>query len=288
MATPLGAGPGTDTGAPLLLLGASGATGQFLIQRLAGQGVMLMAVSRGQPRERHPHVIWLQQDMDAGPVDVQSSVLISLGPLAHALRHVEHSSRLGRVIALSSASTQFKMQSPDDDERALMVRLLELEADLDEICRQRDIDLTLLKPTMIYGGQGDANVSRIGGLTSRLKWLPYCGRGLRQPVHADDLARLIVDCLALGRQSVGSWLLGGGESLDYPAMLKRISSARVHSNRLVRLPLFLMRALLSVAHASGRLQDIRPIMLARQRMDLVVDDTPARERLGWQPRPFRP
>ena len=281
-------GLGAAAGAPLLLLGASGATGQFLIQRLAGQGVMLMAVSRRQPEQGQPHVIWLQQDLDAGPAEVESSVLISLGPLVHALRQVEQAPRLGRVIALSSASTRFKAQSPDDDERELIVRLVELEADLQELCRQRDIDLTLLKPTLIYGGKDDANVSRIGGLAARMKWLPYCGRGLRQPVQADDLARLIVDCLALGRPSAGSWLLGGGESLEYPAMLGRISSARGRSNRLLRLPLWIMKVLLAAAHASGRMQDIRPVMLTRQQVDLVVDDTPARERLGWQPRPFRP
>lgn len=281
-------GSNADAGAPLLLFGASGATGQFLIERLAGQGVMLMAVSRRQPQHGQPHVIWLQQDLNACPAEVESSVLISLGPLVHALRQVEQAPRLGRVIALSSASTRFKAQSPDDDERALMVRLIELEADLQEVCRQRDIDLTLLKPTLIYGGTDDANVSRIGGLASQMKWLPYCGRGLRQPVHADDLARLIVDCLALGRSSAGSWLLGGGESLDYPAMLSRISSAHGRTNRLVRLPLWTMKVLLAAAHASGRMRDVRPVMLARQQVDLVVDDTPARERLGWQPRPFRP
>lgn len=281
-------GSGADAGAPLLLLGASSATGQFLIKRLAGQGVMLMAVSRRQPKHGQPHVIWLQQDLDAGPAQVESSVLISLGPLVHALRQVEQAPRLGRVIALSSASTRFKAQSPDADERSLMARLVEMENDLQELCQQRDIDLTLIKPTLIYGGQDNANVSRIGGLASRMRWLPYCGRGLRQPVHADDLARLIVECLAMGSQSAGIWLLGGGETLDYPTMLNRISSAHGKTNRLLRLPLWAMRALLTVAHAAGRLQDIRPMMLARQRVDLVVDDTPARERLGWQPRPFRP
>jgi len=29
-------------------------------------------------------------------------------------------------------------------------------------------------------------------------------------------------------------------------------------------------------------------IVARQRMDLLVDDTSAREGLGWHPRPFRP
>ncbi|MFU8833050.1 MAG: NAD-dependent epimerase/dehydratase family protein, partial [Wenzhouxiangella sp.] len=179
-------------GAPVLLLGGSGPVGGFLIERLAGQGALLMAVSRQQPIQSAEHVIWLQHDLDQGPADVEPSVLISLGPLRHALDQVRTAGRIGRVIALSSASTLFKMSSSDPAERALMAELTETEESLTEACRAREIDLTLLKPAMIYGTDQNANVERVAGLIGRLRVAPYCGQGLRQPVHADDLARLIV------------------------------------------------------------------------------------------------
>ncbi|MCH8478230.1 MAG: hypothetical protein LAT56_09825 [Wenzhouxiangella sp.] len=285
MAASLSAG---SQAAPLLLLGASGPIGSFLLERLAGQGVMIMAVSRRQPAHADNGAIWLQHDMDLGPAAVEPSVLVSLGPIRHALAQVEHGHRLGRVIALSSASTLFKTQSRDPVERDLMAELIELEQALEYACARRDIALTLLKPTMIYGGGKDRNVSRIGGLVARLGAVPYCGRGLRQPVHADDLAKLIVHCLKLGRLGAGKYLLGGGETLSYPELLRRIASARGRRLRLIRLPAFLVRPLLRVAHGLGHLTDIRPAMIDRQAMDLVVDDQPARERLDWHPRPFRP
>jgi nucleoside-diphosphate-sugar epimerase len=277
------------SGAPILLLGGSGITGRFLIERMAGQGVHLLAVSRYQPARADDHVIWLQHDLETGPVNSESNVLISLGPLSHALGEVEASGpRLGRVIALSSASTAFKMNSPDVQERQLMSSISADEDRLNELCAQRNIDLTLLKPTMIYGAGRDANVSRVGALVRRLGLIPYCGRGLRHPVHADDLARLVVDCLIGGRATTGSWLLGGGEALDYPTMLSRIAAAGGRPVRLVRVPAWSIKLALLLAHASGRLRDVRPVMLERQKTDLLVDDQPAREFLDWNPRPFRP
>lgn len=278
------------SGAPVLLLGASGSIGQFLIKRLAESEVTLLAVSRRQPAMAlaGSGVIWMQHDLDQGPLEAQANVLVGLGPIRHVLEQVRQGRGIGRVVAMSSASTLFKAQSPDAAERALMTKLIELEDQLEAECRERDIDLTLLKPALIYAPGLDANVSRVAGLIARLRVVPYCGRGLRQPVHADDLARLVVDCLLRGRATVGRWLLGGGETLAYPDMLRRIAERHGQPARLVPVPASLMKVVLKGAHAMGRVLDIRPVMLDRQKIDLVVDDAPARERLGWDPRPFRP
>jgi nucleoside-diphosphate-sugar epimerase len=282
------AGGATRAEQPILVLGASGAVGGFLIERLRSRGVTLLCVSRRQPQWNAAGVLWLQQDLSLGPVEADASVLVSLGPARHALDQVCRSRRLGRVVALSSASTLFKSDSPDHEERALMAELNDLEQRLEVECNARSIDLTLIKATMIYGSGSDANVARVAGLLSRLGLAPYCGRGLRQPVHADDLAALVVECLARGRAAAGTWLVGGGESLSYPAMLNRIASATGRHCRLVPVPGLVMKTAVRLAHWSGRLRDIRPVMIDRQRRDLVVDDQPARENLGWRPRPFRP
>lgn len=275
-------------GAVILLLGASGPVGRFFIERTAGQNVRCIAISRRDPVAAWPHVTWLRHDLERGPADVRAGTLVSLGPLAHALSQVEQGVGLGRVVALSSASTLFKRHSADWGERRQMAGLAQCEEALAQACREREIVLTLLKPTMIYGGGQDANVSRIGGLVSRLRFVPVAGRGLRSPVHADDLARLAVESVILGPKSAGTWLLGGGEALTYPDMVRRIAAARGRSIRLLRLPAWLLKTAVGAAHLAGRMRDIKPAMIERQAMDLVVDDTPAREQLGWNPRPFRP
>jgi len=277
-----------SSSAPILVLGATTACGQFLLDRLKDQGVRLLAVSRKPPDHAEPHVLWLEQDLDQGAVSLEANVVISTGPLIHAIRQLDATPRVGRIVAISSASTEFKAQSDDLQERALIKGLIDQEEQLQARCRQRGVALTLLKPTMIYGGHRNANVRRIAALSERLAWIPYCGRGLRQPVHADDLARLIVGCLIQGANSAGTWLVGGGETLDYPVMLARICSAQGRRPRLIRLPAWLIGGVLAVAHSIGRLEDVKSVMLRRQAMDLIVDDSPAREHLEWNPRPFRP
>jgi nucleoside-diphosphate-sugar epimerase len=274
--------------AVILLLGASGPVGRFFLDRTAGQPIRVLAVSRHDPLKAWPHVTWLQHDLERAPADVRAGTLVSFGPLAHALTQVEQGIGLGRVIALSSASTLFKKQSADRAERRQIAALNQCEEALQSACRERDIVLTLLKPTMIYGGGRDANVTRIAGLVSRLPVVPVAGRGLRAPVHADDLARLAVECVISGPRSAGTWLLAGGETLAYPDMLRRVAAVEGRSIRLLRLPQWLMKPAVRAAHLAGRLRDINPAMIQRQAMDLVVDDTPAREQLGWNPRPFRP
>lgn len=277
-----------NQGPVILLLGASGAVGGRVLERSAGRDVRVLAVSRRAPRRPWEHVTWLEHDLDRGPADVRTPTMVSLGPLFHALQQVEGSPGIGRVIALSSASTLFKRHSPDATERSQMRGLADIETQLIEACRVRDINLTLLKTTLIYGGEHDANLDRIAGLARRLPRIPVAGRGLRQPVHADDLARLIFDCLIAGPASEGDWLIGGGETLSYPDMIARVASAAGHRAKVARVPMWLMKSALAGAHLLGRLKDINAAMIERQAMDLVVDDTPAREQLGWNPRPFRP
>lgn len=274
--------------AVVLVLGASGPVGRCFLERTRDQRIRAIAVSRRVPEQSWPHVTWLQHDLEREPADVRTGALVSFGPLAHALTQVEQGRGLGRVIALSSASTQFKRRSSDRAERRQMAAMLECEKALKNACRERDIVLTLLKPTMIYGDGSDGNVSRIGGLVRRLPFVPVAGRGLRAPVHADDLARLTVECLIAGADSAGTWLLAGGEALTYPEMVRRIAAAEGRSVRLLRLPAWLTKPAVRAARLTGRLKDVSPAMIDRQAMDLVVDDTPAREQLGWDPRPFRP
>ena len=283
MATPLAQAP------VVLVLGASNAVGRCFLGRAAGRSeLQLLAVSRQQPMSSQAGTIWLQHDLSQGPVSVMATALISFGPIGLAVRQFEATPTIGRVLALSSASTEFKADSTDRAEREQMAAIRADEARLSELCAERGAGLSLFKTTMIYGGGSDANVSRLAGLTARLPFVPLAGNGRRQPVHADDLAELALRVLAMDERSFGTWLLGGGETLDYPTMLRRIAKAQGRQTRIVPVPAWSMKAALRIGHALGRLRDISPVMLERQAADLTVNDQPAREYLGWNPGPFRP
>jgi nucleoside-diphosphate-sugar epimerase len=66
------------------------------------------------------------------------------------------------------------------------------------MCALRQLVLTLLRPTLIYGCGLDQNISRLARIIRLCRCMLVAGqaRGLRQPVHADDLAALAVAALA--------------------------------------------------------------------------------------------
>jgi nucleoside-diphosphate-sugar epimerase len=277
-----------DADSPVLVLGASGAVGSFLLTRLARAGFPAIAVSRRAPTTTAPGTTWLQHDLERRAAPAESRVLISAGPLRLAAAQVEAMRGVRRVVALSSASVRFKQRSPDAAERRTIAALIESEARLREACARRGAALTLLRPTLIYGGDAPSALSRVADWVAARRWVPVAGRGLRQPVHADDLAELMLAAAAREPAEPQTYEVGGGETLRYPEFIRRIASSVGRDVRIVRVPAVALLPLLRLARATGRLASVTPAMVARQRMDLVVDDAAARGDLGWNPRPFRP
>jgi nucleoside-diphosphate-sugar epimerase len=281
--------PGLAGGpAPVLVLGATGSVGRGLLDRLSPTGIPIIAVSRRVPDAEWPNVMWMQHDLEQAPLRVEAHVLLSAGPLPLTRRQVERLPSVRRLIALGSASVRFKQDSPDPDERAMMRELADAELRLGEWAQRHGTDATLLRPTLIYGGKRDRNISVIADAARTRSVLPVAGRGLRQPVHADDLARLMTTLVARQGRGFEVFDLGGGEPLAYPDFVRRIASSAGADPSIIKVPNLALSTALRVAHLFGRMKTVTPAMIRRQRMDLTVDDTPAREQLNWNPRPFRP
>jgi nucleoside-diphosphate-sugar epimerase len=105
------------------------------------------------------------------------------------------------------------------------------------------------------------------------------GRGLRQPVHADDIAQAVL--AALDRPAHRVVMLGGGERLRAQEMFARVQ----HSLPLATLPLPLPTWLLRLArHVVPRVRG----PLTRLEVDLIADNTELETLLGIHPRPFHP
>ena len=143
---------------------------------------------------------------------------------------------------------------------------------------------------MIYGCGLDTNISRLAQWISRFGFLPLSGKatGLRQPVHADDLAAVAVTAL-LHKESLPLGLaVVGGSTLRYAEMVSRIFSALDKPVRLLRLPQWLFVLLVNLLRVIKPDSGISSEMVRRQAVDLVFDDTQARELLGYQSRSFKP
>ncbi len=268
------------------VFGLTGLVGQSLRAQLGPDESPAWAVSR-HARPEDDRLAWIIGSLPglADPPPVPA--IASLGPLDAFTDWFEASSLAPRrLVVLGSTSRHGKADSPDPAERALARRLADCESRLAACCEKRGSALTLLRPTLIWGHGRDQNLSRWVALARRWRWLPLpnTARGLRQPVHADDVAAAVLAALRAPVPVAGNFDLPGGETLPYDAMVARCLAAAAPGARLLRVPAPLFRLGLGLAGRRGP----GPGLVARLDRDLAYDGGPVRAALDLPPRPFRP
>jgi len=276
----------------VLVLGASGAIGRHLVPRLLAAGHDVVALSRRAHPPRAARVRWVVGDIHApAPALPVTDALFSLGPLdglAAWLATLDIAAG-ARIIAFGSMSVFAKRESIDPAERALAARLAAAEQAFVAAAVARGMAWTLLRPTLIYGSGLDRSLSPLARFGRRWRVFPRlpAATGLRQPVHAGDLAEA---CLAAWQTPAShgrTYALGGGERLAFADMLERVRGSLGVRTLGVPLPLAGAAALARGARALG-LSAPGAGAFARLRDDLVADDAAARADLGWSPRAFDP
>jgi nucleoside-diphosphate-sugar epimerase len=284
-----------------LLLGATSLIGRFLTPRLASAGLNALAISRAPPTGQERDVAqkaasvlqWAPGDLtqpDTLPALEPANAIVSLSPiwlLPPALPKLLETGA-PRVIAFSSTSRVTKIQSPVSAERAVAERLADGEAQTLDLCANAGVACTLLRPTLIYAEGEDRNVSRLAALIRRFGVLPLSGggEGLRQPVHADDLAWAALALIDAPATFGKTYALPGGETLSYRAMVERVFESLGRTPRILTVPPPLWR--LGLTLASPVLKGATSAMGQRMGQDLTFDSGPAAADFGWAPRSFRP
>jgi len=277
---------------PVLVLGATSLVGRYLLPRLIEQRSVTVALSRRASGHPADGVRWISGDLAAGdpPAFPFVETVLSLCPiwlLPGALPALK-AAGMRRLVAFSSTSALTKQRSPDAAERAVAARLSQAEAALQSFCEAHEVAWTVLRPTMIYSEGEDGNISRLARLAERLKVLPLAGaaKGLRQPVHAQDLAWAALAAAASPLTPGRAYDVPGGETLSYKAMVERIFLGLDRTPRILCAPEPLWR--LGFGLAQGRLPGATAAMGERMNQDLTFDPGPAARDFGWAPRGFHP
>jgi nucleoside-diphosphate-sugar epimerase len=268
----------------VLVFGGSSQIGRYLLPRLLARGETVVAISR-RARPAQPGLEWLAGQLpDAVPALAPVSAIVSFGPLQPFARWLAAAAPAGapRVIATSSMSAQSKADSAVPAERALAQLLREGEAELAAACERLGCAWTVLRPTLIYGAGLDKSLTPIAQRAMRLRLFPLpAGRGLRQPVHADDIAQAVLAALDHAEAAGHVLALGGGERLSAGEMFARVRASLPVRTLPLPLPAWLLRlGRLGLPRLRGP--------LTRLETDLVADNTELRRRLGIIPRPFQP
>jgi nucleoside-diphosphate-sugar epimerase len=276
------------------LLGAGSMVGGGVIPLLLQDGRHVYAFSRkASDRQTEAGVTWLQLDarslaQSAAP---QIRDWLCVAPVWVLPQYFSMLERYGarRVVALSSTSCFTKTDSPDPAENAIASRLAEGEARLRAWAESKGVEWVILRPTLIYGQGRDKNIAEIARFVGRFGFFPVLGKamGLRQPIHADDVAAACLAALHAPVAANRAYNISGRETLPYREMVRRVFAAMQRRPRLVTIPLVVFRMAVACLRVFPRYRHWSVAMAERMNRDLVFDHADAARDLGFSPRPFR-
>jgi hypothetical protein len=301
----------TETTHPILLFGATTATGAACLELAAGRPVVVAGrrPPPGWPAERFLAIDLNGTALPSPEALPEKALLVSFAPiwlLAPFLAALHDSlDGLGRrlplagMVACSSSSVITKRFAANREDRRLVERLLGAEDSVEATCAKAAIPCRILRPTLIYGQAGnlaDQNLSRLLHMMRRLPLLPLPAEtGQRQPIHGRQLAAAalhLADGMAKDPAVTASLriALGGDETLSYTTLLQRLQQAarqrdpldRAGSCRLLPLPPGIFHLL-----AAPLLPISAKAFEAVLRMEAnLAGFTPVHSLLGTKPEPF--
>jgi len=282
---------------PIGVLGATSIVGKCLLPLLTERGWEVTAFSRQAITQLNVGVRWQRLN----PSHSSSSYLavkdenIPLWVCAAPIWILPNyfwlleAHRAKRVVVISSTSRFTKQGSTDPEEQAIAHRLIEAEACVRSWAESRGVEWVILRPTLIYGFGKDKNLAEIARFIRRFNFFPLFGKatGLRQPIHAQDVADACYSALLKPNAANREYNLSGGETLTYREMVTRVFVALSCRPRMVAAPLWLFRIIIRVLRCTRRYRNWSVAMAERMNEDLVFDHTDAARDLNFAPRPFQ-
>ena len=274
------------------ILGATSLVGHCLLRNLAKTELSAVAFSRGALKHNAAGVRWRSLNQETVSYTAVDPIAnwICVAPIWVVEQHFQLLEAYGarRVITLSSTSALTKSASSDPEEQAVALRLVSAEAAFQSWAQSRDVDWVILRPTLIYGLGQDKNISEIARIIRRFGLFPFFGKanGLRQPVHAADVADACLSALLAPGAANSAYNISGGETLSYREMVVRVFAALGRRPRVLTVPLWAFRLAVTMLRCLPRYRQWSAAMAERMNRDLVFDHTEAVRDLGFKPRDF--
>jgi GT2 family glycosyltransferase/nucleoside-diphosphate-sugar epimerase len=276
------------------VFGATSQVGRFLLPRLVANGYCVRAFSRAPVAARAQdsmRLIWQAYDF-GGPLCLpgigRPDIVIHLAPLRLLPGQIDALAKKGmrHLIAFGSTSRFTKRDSSNPKERDLVADLERAEREIEAKCGGLGVRWAIFRPTLIYSLGHDHNLSVLSRFIRRFGFfpLPGNGSGLRQPVHADDLAQACVSLIDASQGWNQAYNLSGSQVMSYRAMVDKIFHKLGLRSRFVSLSRSWWVFLLFVARLLPAYREINMDMINRVNTDMCFAHDEAARNFGFSPR----
>ena len=296
----------------ILLTGANGFVGQHLGAYLVKQGHQVIATSRRSDvvfdytpvHVAQVGVINAKTDWTTALEGVE--VVIHLAARVHIMRekaadplvefrqmNAEGTSRLAqqaaeagvkRFVFLSSIgvngeSTTTRPFSEDDPaapKNPYAQSKWEAEQQLLALAAQRDLEVSIIRPPLVYGPGARGNFLRLLGLTAKAWPLPLASIDNRRSlVGIENLCSLVEVCTRHPQAAGEVFLVSDDQDISTPELIRMLAEAMERPCRLLPFPTSILAAASKLLGQQG--------VWSKLAESLQVDISKARQQLGWQP-----
>ena len=271
----------------ILVTGATGYTGRFLVRRLVERGRRVRCLVR--PDSERTGLDGLDVDVRTGDLedpDLVRGAFAGVGCVLH-LAHIRFASTVVACLSegveravLVSSLRRFSRVPSDSVGEVIQGERCAAEA---------GIPCTLLRPSMIYGPGDDRNISRLAAHLRRHALFPVfgSGRSLQQPVYVDDVVDAILAAVERPESAGKSYALAGPSALTYNQIVDQVGAVLGVRPVKLHLPVAIGRAALWCMRQAGMRPGIDAEQILRLQEDKAVSIAPAQQDLGYAPLPFQ-
>ena len=277
------------------VIGARSVIGQYLLQDLQDSSARVVAYTRRSGQSQDSRIAWrrfssgIEPSVKARPEVIREWIIAA--PIWVLPEHFELLAATGarRLVAVSSTSRFAKLQSSDPEEQRVAARLAQGELALEEWSARNEVDWIVLRPTLIYGGGGDKNITTAARFILRFGFYPIvgAGSGLRQPVHAADVAKACILALDARHLAQRAYNVSGAATLTYKEMITEVFRVLRREPRFVRVPSALVSGAVAILRLLPNFRHLTAAMGDRMDQDLVFDNRSATADFGFSSRPYR-
>jgi nucleoside-diphosphate-sugar epimerase len=293
----------------VLVTGASGFIGSALCAHFAALGHAVVPVVRRHSDLPNARIVGDEDDARWSAALNGCDSIVHLAGRAHAMREEADPLRALRIAnvdatlmlarrAVAAGVRRFVFMStikvngehtklgscfePNDEpapEDAYALSKWEAEQGLVNIARETGLEVVIIRPPLVYGPGVKGNFAALIGLVKKGIPLPLGALdNQRSMIALDNLNSFIALCAdrAISPQATNQvFLVSDGKAVSTTELLKQIALAHGRQPSLFPVPMGLIRFF---ARLIGKTS-----MIDRLLGSLVVNDSKAREMLGWQP-----
>jgi nucleoside-diphosphate-sugar epimerase len=273
----------------ILLTGATGFLGEFVLEELVNRGhdvTCFVRKTSNLDKIKRENVNYVYGELDDYKSICEAlkgkNALINIASLGfgHAPNIINACEEMGvkRSIFVSTTGIFTKL-NPDS-------KGVRLEAE--KLIKESNLDYTIIRPTMIYGTPRDRNMWRLVNILKKFPVLPILGSGtyLQQPVYVEDLATAIVSAYEKPVSIKKDYNVSGAKSLTYNEVVDITGEALGKKVLKLHIPMKLSYNLLKVYEKVSNNPKLKAEQVLRLNENKDFSYEEAKQDLGYNPLSF--